>query len=114
VTNPTMIRQGDVLLVPVEAIPEGTQPIARVDGRLILAWGEESGHAHAILAPDADLYELVSAHDVYEMRSRFLEVEAEVALVHDEHAPLALPPGLYEVRRQREYFAPRVSRPVVD
>ncbi len=108
-----MIRQGDILLVPVEGIPEGARPVARLHGRLILAEGELSGHAHAILDERVDLYELVFSDDVAEMRRR-LKVEAEVALVHEEHAPITLVPGEYEVRRQREYVPGEISRRVFD
>jgi hypothetical protein len=114
VKKPTMVRQGDVLLVPVREIPKGARRLDRVDGRLVLAEGEVSGHAHAIQDDHADLY-LVREGDVAEMRRRFLRVEAEVAtLVHEEHAPITLPPGDYEVRRQREWVPAQTSRPVFD
>jgi hypothetical protein len=114
VKNAKMIRQGDVLLVPVDEIPDEVRPVARVRGALILAEGELSGHAHAILDERADLYEFVAEDDIDEMRRRFLKVEAEVALVHEEHAQIALTPGTYEVRRQREYAPQERFRPVFD
>jgi hypothetical protein len=53
-----MFRQGDILLVPVpaERLPEHARPLPRdAKGRLVLALGEATGHAHAVAAPDADL-----------------------------------------------------------
>ena len=43
---------------------------------------------------------------------RFLRVEREAQVIHEEHDVIALPPGLYSVRRQREY--PLRPRPVAD
>jgi hypothetical protein len=42
--------------------------------------------------------------------------EKPAMLTHDEHAPLAIPPGVYEVRRQRIYEpqSPAESRWVKD
>ena len=54
-TAPAMVRQGDVLLVPADEIPDGAKPIARDHGRVVLAYGEVTGHAHAIAAPGATL-----------------------------------------------------------
>ena len=96
-----MFRQGDVLLVPVrpERLPEEARPLPRdARGRLVLALGEATGHAHAVAAPDADL--LASPESVNE---RFLRIVTEARLTHEEHAAIALPPGLYRVVRQREY-----------
>jgi hypothetical protein len=109
-----MFRQGDVLLVPVAEIPAGARRLERVDGCLILAEGELTGHAHVVVEDGADLYEHLSEGDVAELRRRFLRVEAEVALVHEEHAPITLALGEYEVRRQREYEPQRESIPVYD
>jgi hypothetical protein len=90
-------RQGDVLVVAVDAVPESARPVARSAGRLVLAEGEATGHAHAITSPDA-----VLLHDE-ETNRRFLRLAAEAILGHEEHAPILLAAGTYEVRRQREY-----------
>jgi len=110
-----LIRQGDVLLVQVDELPEGLTKVKRHGGRIVLAEGETTGHAHAIADRGADLYELVTPGDVAEMRERFLRVEAEagVELAHDEHTTLSVPPGNYRAVRQREY-APDEIRQVAD
>lgn len=94
-----MKRQGDILLVPVESVPDGLVDVPRENGRIVLAEGEVSGHLHAIDSPEA----LFRAVDLDEIEGRFLEIEAEVALTHPEHDTIVLEPGKYEVRRQREY-----------
>ncbi len=63
----------------------------------ILAHGEVTGHSHRIEdSKTANLY--LTADSLY------LEVTADVArLVHQEHATIELPRGIYRVWRQREY-----------
>jgi hypothetical protein len=51
------LRQGDVPVVPVASIPIGAVPIARDGLRAILAYGEVTGHAHAIHDRNATLLE---------------------------------------------------------
>ena len=92
-------RQGDLLLIPVEEIPDGLTLVPRESGSIVLAEGEATGHLHAIEAPEATFL----ATDLAEIEGRFLAVEAEVDLTHPEHSTVTLPPGNYEVRRQREY-----------
>lgn len=108
-----MYRQGDVLLVPIEKLPEGAKKVRRGRRGLVLAEGEATGHAHAIVDEGASLYELVDASDVEEMRQRFLRVDQEVAVVHEEHGTVTPAPGDYEVRIQREYH-PEKIRQVAD
>lgn len=104
-----LYRQGDVLIKRVGKIPTGLATVPRDKGRVILAYGEITGHAHAVVGE----VELL-ATDVEEMELRFLRVEGEMAeVVHEEHSTITLPAGLYEVRRQREY-APAASQMVAD
>lgn len=92
-------RQGDVYLERVDALPASTAPVARDGGRIVLAYSEVTGHAHAILDRGAELLSSPGTED------RFLRIMAAsgVELRHEEHATISLPPGLYVVRRQREY-----------
>jgi hypothetical protein len=92
-----LIRQGDVLLIPVPAAPSGPE-VARQDGRLVLATGERTGHAHVVCDEHA---ELVTSEGAREL---FLLVHGTPAtLSHEEHSALTVPPGSYLVVRQREY-----------
>ncbi|HLB22458.1 MAG TPA: hypothetical protein VJP07_00030 [Dehalococcoidia bacterium] len=103
---PKLIRQGDVLLIPCGSIPAVAVPVPRDAGRVVLAYGEVTGHAHALLEPGV---ELLTAADV-----RYLRVdEVSAHLLHEEHSELAIPAGTYEVRIQREY-SPLETRQVRD
>jgi hypothetical protein len=107
---PAQVRQGDVLLVPVDEIPDGARSLARTGGRVVLAEGEVTGHAHAIRAAGATL---LGAGE-----ERYLRVTAPVTLDHEEHAAIEVAPGAYRVVIQREYVPPEISvvpfRRVVD
>jgi len=112
------IRQGDVLLVRLEQTPEEflersqrrIDPVPRESGRLVLAEGEATGHAHVIESDDAELF-LEDQHllDPGEAAELYLLVQGTEAapLVHEEHATLDVPPGVYRVVRQREYRDPQ-------
>lgn len=96
----TQVRQGDVFLDPVapKSLPKGLRPVARDSrGRLVLAEGEVTGHAHAILDADAVLYEAAGVVE------RYLEVKSPVTLRHEEHGAITLVPGWYVQRPQWEY-----------
>ena len=91
-------RQGDVLLCAVDEIPV-TATRAPSDGdRVIVALGELTGHAHAFAEHHAKLF-----RDEPSGRAFVGIAEAGAVLLHEEHDPIHVPPGYYEVRRQREY-----------
>lgn len=94
-----LLRQGDILLIPVDEVPKGLTEVPRENGKIVLAEGEATGHLHMIEAPEATFL----ASDLAEIEGRFLAVEAEVALTHPEHDAVTIEPGTYEVRRQRSY-----------
>jgi hypothetical protein len=101
-----MYRQGDVLLVRVDESPAKARVVPRTAGRVILALGESTGHAHAIADPGVELLE--NAH------GRVVIVpEGGATLSHEEHAPIPLPAGAYRVILQREY-RPEGDRNVAD
>ncbi len=94
-----LIRQGDVLLVPVDELPQQTWPETPDGRRHVLARGEATGHAHAIADPHAEVR-------VTKWRARrFVVVRGDTpaALTHDQHNALLVPAGVYEIRRQREF-----------
>lgn len=100
-------RQGDVLIRRVDSISK-TKPMEREQGRVVLAHGEVTGHAHAITEKGVNQYR-TEVPDV-----TALEIEQAVAMLkHEEHSTIELPQGSYEVTRQREY-APGAIRNVAD
>ncbi|MBV2354137.1 hypothetical protein KUM39_07125 [Streptomyces sp. J2-1] len=98
-----MYRQGDVLLVPVDegAVPPHVAGAPREPrdgrGRLVLALGEVTGHAHAVVGP-GDL-----VREQGPLGPMLLHLPKGGRVVHEEHGPIALPLGWYRVIRQREY-----------
>jgi hypothetical protein len=100
-----LLRQGDVLLVRVEEIPShGAVSSERAADRHVLATGEATGHAHVIAGSGLRLVEWRRGRRwAAPEQRRFLLVEGEATLSHEEHLPLTVSVGVYEVRRQREY-----------
>jgi hypothetical protein len=94
----TIYRQGDVMLERISDQDVGEE-IARDAGRIVLAYGEVTGHAHAIHDEGATLFRAKEAANA----DTFLRVVRPVALTHEEHSRIPLVPGLYRVRRQREW-----------
>ncbi|MGH7746173.1 MAG: hypothetical protein ACREQ5_15625 [Candidatus Dormibacteria bacterium] len=120
-------RQGDVLIIAVAKAPKIKRPEPLIHGRVVLAFGEVTGHAHA-LAGDAAV--LTREPEIIEALHRELvakkifqsdwRVDAllEIAdkpgrLQHEEHGTIELPAGRYAVIRQREY-SPEELRQVAD
>ena len=92
-----MYRQGDILLIQVYQPDLGhAQEIPRENGKVVLAHGEATGHTHAIDSHHAILYQV---------RDRIIVSLTENAILsHEEHEPIHLPVGSYEVIQQREYL----------
>jgi hypothetical protein len=104
-----MYRQGDVFIRAAE-VPRKATEVPRDGGRLVLAYGEVTGHAHVVDAPPEEATLLTD-----EQERRFLRLVTAAPLVHEEHGTITLPPGTYEVRRQREYTAADMpARQVLD
>ena len=84
-----MKRQGDILIIKIDRIPEG---VVRKKDR-VLAEGEATGHAHTL-----------DAGDVYEKDGiLYFKADDTVHLNHEEHGQITFKPGVYRVIRQREY-----------
>ncbi|HET6372677.1 MAG TPA: hypothetical protein VFG76_05185 [Candidatus Polarisedimenticolia bacterium] len=100
-----MVRQGDVLLMAVPDDGRQGKQLPRDRGRLVLAYGEVTGHAHAVATKDAEMF---SVKD-----QTFLRMIERGELTHEEHGTIPLDRGLYRVIRQSEY-APEEIRQVAD
>lgn len=111
-TNQNMFRQGDILITrvtdPNSVSLDGAKTVDRDNGRVVLAYGEVTGHAHALHDDNATLVEVANG-------DRYLRIvgDSEVELRHEEHSKISLTPGLYKVTRQREY-SPEEIRTVAD
>ena len=94
------------MLRPINKIPDDAAKEKRAAGRIVLAWGEATGHAHVIEKRNATSYVLKDR--------RFLGVvDVPVLLKHEEHAPIEVPVGDYEIVRQVTY-TPEEIRSVAD
>lgn len=125
------LRQGDVLLLSVSALPRGCTPVPPDGNRITLAQGEATGHAHAIydfalIATTAAFAAKIAQGAIARASTqakarlwqapngeRYLEVTAPVTLRHEEHTAHAIPPGIYQLPQQVEY-TPATIRRVVD
>ena len=107
-----MVRQGDILLerVDVQANEVNGKEIGReADGAVVLAHGEVTGHRHAFYGGNVALFrDDALARDMQDPQLYIghLKIGGEAAdLKHEEHGTIRLEPGVYRVRRQREYDA---------
>ena len=109
-----LVRQGDVLVRPTTKAPSAQAKRVIDHGRVILAYGEVTNHAHEVI-PATDNADPVPAMELFEEPdgTRLLVVQRDALLRHEEHGPIALAPGGYEVIRQVEY-SPAEIRQVAD
>lgn len=94
--------QGDMLIRRIDALPANVVPAKAENGYFVLAHSE-TGHNHVVL--DRPNVRYFSAMD--EFRA-YLEVQDEAVVIEhqrsfDTHESIKVDPGIYEIRRQREY-----------
>lgn len=89
-----MKRQGDLLIVKVDKIPQN----AIKQKHRVLAEGEVTGHLHELNS--GDLYECDGI--------LYFRVDSPAKLNHPEHKTVEFAPGEYKVVRQREYEPKRI------
>lgn len=124
------IRQGDVHPIPLvllgETLPKGCTEVPLDRGRIVLAYGEVTGHAHAIAdhtertsSPGAadEITEAVIARAQTKARllvapngERYLEVTSPVTLRHEEHTAHVLAATVYKLPQQVEYSPAELRR----
>ena len=98
--KPYTVRQGDVMLMRVDVLPKDAEK-QEDDGRIVLAYGEVTGHAHAISTKFATRYQWKG--DV------LIDVgEQGAELVHEEHSTIVLQPGVYKKIQQVQYTPERI------
>jgi len=118
-TTTLTIRQGDVALIQVAALPDGCKAVPLDKGRIVLAYGEATGHAHAIADHGISAKAAAEIADAAIARAklwrapsgeRYLEVREPVHLKHEEHTQHAIPPGIYQIPTQVEYTPAELRR----
>jgi hypothetical protein len=102
-----IIRQGDVALVSVRAIPKDAVLQPRKGKKLILALGEATGHHHRFEFLNTDdsvnLYLTVGG-------ARYLDVSKPADLLHEEHSTARVPAGKWLIPQQVEYTPAELRR----
>lgn len=92
-------RQGDILFTKVDKIPENYR---EGQDNNVIARGEVSGHKHQLLKGTfyrKSGWEKNSRYDETELPIGFCAVTVPTQVIHDEHDPVELDEGIWEVRR---------------
>ncbi len=105
VLNDKIRRQGDVLLVQVDALPADAAKEV-TEGNVVIAHGEVTGHKHQFMFRDAEMYRSGGA--------QVLKVLREAGLKHEEHTEIKFPPGIYDRPIQVEHSDDMEPRIVAD
>lgn len=94
--------QGDVFFRRVDSLPDGLVRIERENGMTVVAHSE-TGHNHVFNGDAVEMYRPKENFDF----DAWLVVREPTALEHlrsfDTHESIMFEPGIYHVRRQREY-----------
>lgn len=107
-------RQGDLLITRVDSLPQDVKRVEKDKTRHVLSHSE-TGHPHIIEAPP-DVVQIFGSsnpqRNYISISARSVELRHE-KIGPEQHEPFELPPGIYEVYRQREEW-PEGWEPVVD
>ena len=102
----TLYRQGDVALRGIDKLPTNLIEVQRDNGAVVLAYGEVTGHSHALRGARVALFMDTGSGS----GRRYLKVDEPSDLSHEEHSTITLPAGLYEVLGQVEYTPAEIRR----
>lgn len=99
-------QQGDVILRRITSLPDGEKNVI-AKNKLVLAEGETTGHFHGIVSEDSELFTIGNI--------TVLNLKEQATLTHQEHGPITLELGLWQVGGVREYdYFQEMVRKVVD
>ena len=99
-------QQGDVILKKITSLPAGEQKII-ARKKLVLAEGETTGHFHGIEESESELIQIGD--------KIILNLAKASTLTHQEHNPIQLEAGMWEVGRVQEYdYFSKMVRQVQD
>lgn len=93
--------QGDVCFRRVHSIP--AEAVARPASSRVVVAHSETGHDHYVTGEGVVAFDVPARPLVCYLRSELLPIEVRHARSFDTHATFALSPGIWEVRREREY-----------
>lgn len=87
------------------ALPDGARKL--IAKRMLVVAHGESGHSHVIEDDEAELIEIGGR--------MLLCLEKQATLTHEEHKPITLSPGIWEIGRVQEYdWFSQMQRQVMD
>jgi hypothetical protein len=93
--------QGDIPIFKINKLPDG---VIKKNTQILIE-GESTGNYHRLV--DGDVYELGDR--------LFIQTYQPTIIDHPEHAEIPLEmPGVYEIKRQREYSGENMTRVVID
>jgi len=87
-----LYQQGDVLIRSVGQVPQNAKALSQRP--VVLAYGEVTGHKHQIL-------DEVKAF--LDGESMYIASDTAFTVTHEEHKPIRVDPGIYEILRVKEY-----------
>ena len=107
--NQNQVRQGDVFLEAsrLKKIPAEAVKVEPQNGRVVLRYGEATGHHHSVDSRTAELWQLPDGW-------MLLKVSEPTTLDHQEHAAAPFAPGLWVVPQEQVEYTPAEIRRVAD
>ena len=104
--NKDQIQQGDLVIERIDKIPSDAKLVSQGNRKHVLRQGEVTGHAH-VIEDDVELYEKDGLF--------YLKAGKEVIIGHEEHKPVALQEGIYEISGVNEFdYIVQMERQVRD
>lgn len=99
--------QGDVIIKKITKLPSGEKKTDNQCKDKILAFGESTGHKHQIVDGSCEMFRILN--------KIYINALTECKLKHEEHKPITIPPGVYEVDTVRETdWVTKTIKKVVD
>ncbi|MEG3350392.1 hypothetical protein [Novacetimonas sp. GS1] len=105
-TKMFLAAQGDILIQQVEHLPDALVDVAPENNRLIVAYGEATGHHHSFDAHSG----MTLFREDGTSNGLFGVATTPVALEHQEHSTITLPPGKFRFIQQRTMHSGIVQR----
>mgnify|MGYP001167421511 CR=1 FL=1 len=108
--NKNQLQQGDVTLRRVSQIPRAAKAVKPGSRGIVLAEGEATGHAHRVKARRG-----ITLHKIDGLLFFENSTKTPAIVEHEEHKPVSIPPGIWQVGQVREYdYLQQMERAVVD
>jgi hypothetical protein len=106
-------RQGDIIFrkISKEEFEKKSRELTpnKISQKFVIARGETTGHSHRLV----DFDEAIILQD--RNGRYYLNLPQKARVIHEEHAPIELDDGYYEIWREQEYdYWERAGRKIID